>query len=478
MEYFELIWSESKLIVIGPPLDKLTRALEYREKMLVWDQASRKRVVRSQKCSVYTILQESKSIRILETFQGLLDRCVDVIKKEGYTYRVNDKRKPFPEPILERAGGFRFNQEEVFKDILSKNRSGNLKAITRWGKSVIATNLINVYPGVKTVLLAPGIDLLEQHLKAVKKHCPDREVTGLFTGQKTKNQSEDVTVCSFDSMDKLDFEKTKLVIVDEPHAAVTESRAPQLARFANARIIGTGATTEGRWSGNDILIEGLIGPVLREVTYSDAVKLGAICPIKVFMVKVPFEPFKVSRRDTAYKKLVWENKNFAELVGNICNKVIPKYWQTLIFINNEKQARLFNDNIDESEIAMDKLMKNKTERKQMFDDLESGTVNRCVCSNIYSTGVTIDGIRAVVNCDGGGAGILSVQKPGRLAEIKPGKKYGYMIDFIFEDLGESDGNPAWKMIVNDSWSRYKAYLKKGYELEIVDDYERIKEKLE
>jgi superfamily II DNA/RNA helicase len=108
----------------------------------------------------------------------------------------------------------------------------------------------------------------------------------------------------------------------------------------------------------------------------------------------------------------------------------------------------------------------------MFERLKNDEVKRCICSNIYSTGVTIDNIRCVINCCGGGGSILSVQKPGRLAEIKPGKRCGYLIDYQLVPTSNS-GSSIDFMLVNDCKARFKVYAEKGYKIDYYDNPEDI-----
>lgn len=476
---YTFLWSNNDLKIIGSPNKKLETALSYTKKSLEYDAATRSRKTKFSRERVYNYspVKDRPGLVQYQTFQGLLDLCRNVLKKQGFTSVVKDCRIPFVQPRLELMHGFRFNQRELLTEALKADRSGTIGAPTRYGKTVLITNCINAFPGVKTAILAPGIDLLPQLKSAVQTYCPNREVKGLFTGSRDKYESDDITICSFDSMHKLDKESFKLVLIDEPHAVVSDSRAPQLVEFSSARILGFGATLEGRWSGNDIMIEGLIGPTIAETTYKECVKMGALCPIHVYMLAVPFTPRGYKRRNHAYDAYVFKNGAFHDIVGEICNNVLPEGWQTLVFINNEAEARLLQPKIAGGVLAMDKLMRNKKERTEIFERLKKDEIKRCICSNIYSTGVTIDNIRAEINCDAGGGGILSVQKPGRLAEIKPGKKEGIMIDFLFTPSSAIDPSSADGMIQRDAFNRLQAYQSKGYDIDICQSLEEMKEKI-
>lgn len=467
-------WSNYDLKIIGPKNEKLEKKLVYIKKELVFNPRTYSRETRRTTVKIFNILSEKNGIVSYQTFQGLIDKVVSLLKKDkSNQVLIQDKRIPFPSPKLENMFGFRFNQKEKTIELLKANRSGILNAPTRYGKSVIMTNIINAFPGVKTVLAAPGVDLLPQLIETIKKYCPGREVSGIFTGSKTQYMSDDITVCSLDSLSKLDKDSVKLLIIDEVHAAVSEARSHQLCQFHNARILGFSATTEGRYSGNDCFIEGIVGPILSKITFQEAVELGALCPIEVKVIKIPFTPLGYKNRNAAYKNYVFQNPKFHEVIANITNNIIPKDFQTLMFIDNENEAKALQPKINDSEIAMDKLFKSKVARTEMFEKLKNNELKRCLCSNIYSTGVTIPDIRCVVNCCGGGGSILSVQKPGRLAEIKPNKKAGYLIDYLLVPTSNV-GSSIDFMIANDCKARIKVYEEKGYKIDYFDNVEDIK----
>lgn len=480
-EHYTLVWSNFDLKIIGPKNQKLENKLSYYKNTLELSKVNFQRYTKREKKSVFNILRfdPSSGNYTYQTMQGLIDLVMKTLKKQGFSYSVKDIRIPLVEPDLSKIGGFRGNQKEMFLKLLSANRSGILKAPTRWGKTVIISNLCDVYHNCRTLILAPGVDLLPQLISDLERFLKvKRPITGIFTGSKYKKEYEgpSITVCSLDSMHKIDKSSYEIVIVDEPHAAVTESRIHHLCAFDKARIFGVGATTEGRWSGNDIMIKGAIGEIIAETTFKQAVDIGMLCPIKVkvFPVKTKFSP--VSQRPYAYKHYVLNNEDFFRTVGYIANNVIPPDWQTLIFIDNEKTAQNLKLYINNSVVAMDKLM-TKDERSQMMADLKDNKIKRCICSNIYSTGVTINEIRCVINCCAGAGNILAIQKPGRLAEVKPGKNFGYMFDYVIETnippkyQSQTLGINA---ISRDAASRLEVYEDKEYIIEIEPDITKIK----
>jgi late competence protein required for DNA uptake (superfamily II DNA/RNA helicase) len=473
--------NDALLEIRGPLHTGLQKLLSYEEKSLEarsdkpWIRQTKKRRVQ-----IYEREEHPEGGYVYTTFQGMFDRVLGVLIETGCSFDLLDRRMSFPKPAFDRMHGMRFSQEPMLRQALSADRSGLIVAVTRYGKTAMIANTINAYPGVKTVVVAPGIDLLPQLEGALRYFCPDRDIKGIYTGSRNTIQGDDITVCSVDSIHKLDKEGTRLILVDEPHAVATGPRSAELASFSCVRMLGFGATVSGRWDGSDVMITGLFGPKLVEKTYLEAVEEGAIAPIHVKFIRIPFKHWQVQQRDAAYRNL-YNSPAYLEALSKVCNQVVPQDWQTLIFISNEKMANSVAEVVDNAKIAMDKLMKNKKERHELFQQLKEGVINRCVCSSIYSTGVTIDGIRVAVNCAVGAAGIMSVQKPGRLAEVKEGKTAGYMIDFLFEcetPKETTEGIPwnrrAWSMVVNDCWARYNAYKEIGYDVEILDSPDNLK----
>lgn len=479
----QIVFDESACVVHNsfPELEAL---LHYRHRSV--DQDTPGRPITSEELCLFNLLDATPGARRLQTFQGLKDLIVACCHQYGYRPIEIDTRQKFPAPAFHRMHGFRFSQQKLVIQALQKNRSGCIAAPTRFGKTTCLINTARAFPGLKTVVTAPGIDLLRQLQTDFERAFPERKISGLYTGSKHKQQSDDLTVVSIDSLDKCDMDGTRLVLIDEPHAAVSESRAPVLARFTRARKLGFGATLTGRFDNADILIQGCIGPVLSEVTYREARDMGAVAPIKVAFLRRKFQPFDAGHRDVAYNKLILQNPDFHAAVAQICRQAIPPNWQTLIFIKSERQALGIHSEIPDGTIVMAKRLTTK-ERHAVTEQVKQDIIKRCICSDVYSQGVTFHEVRALINAGGGGGSISCIQKPGRLAEIRPGKRCGVVVDFLWEpqtelwnqlrslppeealELLPQPNASHWRAVVRDSLARQKVYQEKGYEISYHDD---------
>jgi hypothetical protein len=129
---------------------------------------------------------------------------------------------------------------------------------------------------------------------------------------------------------------------------------------------------------------------------------------------------------------------------------------------------------------MAKRMSNK-EREECDRLMKENIIKRCLCTKIYVQGVTFSDVRVLLNLEAGGNNTSAIQKPGRLAEIRPGKKCGIVIDLLFVPPGEKWGGydrsiNAWINLCKDSEARLTAYREKGYDITVVNNIDQLKDK--
>lgn len=435
------------------------------------------------KAPMYSQVVAGDGMKALSAFQGFWSSLRQHLEDKGHTATVKDTRpKVLPDPNLQQAiVGLRPWQKPWLLKALLTGNSGLIGAPTRFGKSFGMSALCKAFPDATIVVVAPGVSLCKQLYDHFREILPHREVRGVYTGSKHRNQGPQgsITICSMDSLEKMDPDDTDLLIIDEPHAVVSDERLPKLAAFSKTRKYGFGATLTGRFDKKDRLIEGLIGPVLSNVTYREAVAQGAISPLKVIMIKIPFSkdtiPGHRVEREVVYKRLLTHSSRVSDLVKKIVDGVVPQDWQTMAFIQNEKQAEFYMEHAfpPHGTIAMAKRMTAKV-RNSVTERIASGELVRVLASNIYVQGITFPDLKVVINLAGGGANTTAIQKPGRLLQSRPGKNYGVMIDFIFEckDAAlETRQPPPYQGIIGESWARHAAYVDIGYDVIFVDKME-------
>lgn len=418
------------------------------------------------------------------TYPGFAGMLAEVAMRNNILPDVQDRRKcrisaGFPAPKLDAMYGFRFSQESLITEALKKDCSGLIGAPTRYGKTTLMVNTLRAFPDLPAVVVAPGVDLVNQLYEDLtgERGVKGREIRRI-TGQTSRKDPSDegITVCTIDGLKYIDEDHPRLLLADEPHSLVTDTRLSLLNKFTRARRYGYGATLTGRFDGRDRLITGAFGPVLSNKTYKEAVAEGAICQLHVIFLRVELTPTNAWSRNQAYSAALFLNPAMANTVATICKNVVPAEWQTLVFIADENQAELYLSFMEDgTALAMAKRMGPK-QRKELVEHMRANNIKRCLCTNIFVQGVTFSDLLVLINCNAGSKYTSTIQKPGRLAEIRPGKKCGIVIDFMFDipDDLDCNGGDAWTMPYFDSLNRKKVYEKMGYGVHEVNSMQELK----
>lgn len=430
--------------------------------------------------------------------QGVWRELSDHLRKKGYTVLLEDFRQPFPKPDIAAAmRPLRDYQKEWIRKALEQDVSGLIGAVTRFGKTYGMEAICRAYPELQTLIVAPGRTLCKQiYDHFVNAFCPDRgtgrrptrEVCGVFTSgphKKPATRSNGITIISADSLHKADPAKIQLLIADEPHALVTPTRLDALRDFYQARKYGFGATLNGRFDKADAKITAYFGSVLSNVSYLDAVEMGAVSRLKVLFLRVKFSkdtiPGNWNNRDIVMQRLLLKSANTAALIKRVMHEAIPDDFQTMAFIVDENQGNFYLEHAmpAEGNLVMAKLLKPK-DQDRVTSEIAAGVYKRVLASNMYVQGITFPDLQVVVNLAGGGGNTTAIQKPGRLLQRQPGKNYGVLIDLMFEcrdsDM-EHRRNPPYQCIIGECWARQKAYKEIGYEIEYIDTIEELAERV-
>ena len=464
-----VLWDEALTFLVNFPRQFL-KELDFTEKVMEMGEAGKTKFLREE-LNPYSLFQRD-GVDVVVTLQGYWWRACLWAAQNGVKFEFKDFRPPdlIPDPRLDLMFGFRFNQEALTRGALLKGYSGMIEAPTRFGKSTIIRNILRAYPGIPWVVFAPGKSLLRQTVKEMREQMPERQIKLMGGGSCVRYQSTDITVCSMDSAHKLDPASIRGVLVDEPHAIASRRRSSIMPSFPLARKIAVGATLDGRYDGRDKLLEGFFGPRLARVSYREAVTMGAVCQIKVMMIR--FKVDKISGdRQFAFRRYILQNPLLHKLIGACC-QAIPDGDQTLVFIKQEKQGLAVQSVLgNHVPLVMDKVLTDK-ERIALTAKVESNELSLVVCSDIFVQGVTFHELRYLINACGGGPSTSALQRPGRLAEIRPDKRFGVMIDFqpyIDTRTGQRPKSMLGiEALIREAAQRLEVYRKIGYEVDIVE----------
>jgi len=334
-----------------------------------------------------------------------------------------------------------------------------------------------------TVVATPEKEITRKDYNDLVEMFPDRDV-GLIMSGKNK-YSEDIQVCTLDSLHRLTLDEVGLLIVDEVHTAPTEARTNLILSATKALRWGVSATPAGRFDGRDRVTEGLFGPVVYHRTYEQGITDGALVPIKIFWVpagepSIGMDSYdRYSARTAKYRHGIERNENRNKDIVTILRRMPPAL-QTLCIMKHLAQmdhiiaaADFQLDFVHGTERQEDLTRKRldnlapvrKKERIAIYDRFAAGEIRRILSTHIYKQGVNFPQLSVIINAGGGGASIAAAQIPGRESRNIDGKDESYLIDFYhpWDTVTELDGRLKDGPIRKDDLSREKVYTRLGFE---------------
>jgi len=488
-------------ISICPFPETMLAKLHYWKRQLVVNERTHRREFKLQNEMLYTLQTgagpDGAVARTCFTLPGFAKKCKDHLKMSGYEVEVVDRRTPMPPPDMAKAmTGLRdYQLELVYRMLMSGG--GVLSGATGLGKTHVIKALCNAYShealmqrGTPTIVVAvPDKDITQKNFDDLTKLLPDRNVGLIMSGR--NKQSDDIQVITLDSLHKLEAEDVGVLIVDEMHAASSDTRSQELLRFTKARVWGVSATPDGRFDGKDVVAEGIFGPIVATFTYQDGVKAGCLVPVTVYWIDAP-EPnigldnyLRYKTRDQRYKWGVYNNRPLNDMVGRVFAG-IPAELQALGMLQFTKhmeqvlrgcvnagvsplpaQAHAGTDPAEFPSAAFWHVHAiSPKERRDIYERMKSGEIRRAVSTHVYKQGVDFPDLRVVLNLGGGGSEIVSKQVPGRASRKVDGKGAAYIIEFRHHwDTVRSPktGREIAGPVFRDDTARMKIYRELGFE---------------
>ena len=214
-------------------------------------------------------------------------------------------------------------QSEAIEKWEQNGNRGIVQATTGSGKSRVAHAIIVEHlrkpDGVVTVLV-PQVSLLRQWADALD------DILGFKVGRcggGKKDVSEKINVMVINTALKILPLKTynnHLIVADECHRMAAPSFQRVFDNLYN-KSLGLSATPEREDSGLEVLTD-LIGDIVYEYGYEDALEAGVISDFKVCAVQIPLNPSEKTEHDTAHQTIVNLSRKLNARYGSRGNLII------------------------------------------------------------------------------------------------------------------------------------------------------------
>ena len=296
-------------------------------------------------------------------------------------------------------------------DYLSKalqERRMIVKSSTGSGKSVILAAIISALRSVPALILAPNKSIMAQLRVELPKLIPGLDL-GQISGEKKDIQHQCVIGLA-GSLLKLsiqEIQRFKVLLVDEVHTVAAQQAHDVILNQNAPYRFGFSATPTGRSDGKDLVVQGLIGPIVELIDRKTLVSQGYLAHTGVKFHRGAWEGnYHVLEdllvvnnplRNDLIKKIVDNSKASSVLIlvrridhGEILQKM---FGSKSIFISGE----------DGSDI-----------REEVRQGVKNGKYKILIASKIFSAGIDLPNLELGVYVAAGKSTIETTQAAGRV----------------------------------------------------------------
>lgn len=410
---------------------------------------------------------------------GLLERTKNWLKINQIDYSLIDNRSE-----IKKANSLdifnRLNELEMpprdyqlrASEIVDRSNVGIIRAATGAGKTLIAA-LIAAKLNKPTIIYVIGLDLLNQFHELFSKVF-DEEIgyigNGICNIQRiniasvwTIGKALDIQLDDLTFDDEIDEEKfqesnkykiisllkeTKVHLLDECHVA-TATTIRSIHKVIEPEYLYGLSGTPFREDNSDMLVEGILGPKLIDISASELIAKGVLAQPIIKFIEVPKE--KISGPyQTIYKNFIIENHARNGLILENTSKLIEKGYKILVLFKNIKHGKILANIFKDNNIKFKMLSGNDSleKRDEVKKAIYAGEIDVILASTIFDIGVDIKCLSALILAGGGKSYVKALQRIGRVIRSYPGKKFAAIIDF-YDDI---------KYLKTHSVDRCKIYM--------------------
>lgn len=347
---------------------------------------------------------------------------------------------------------------DLRRTLSPRRRRVILQLPTGAGKTRIAAEITRLLTAKShgqghALFLAPRRELVTQAAARIERHGV---TPGIIMAGESSDPERTVQVASFDTLharairsSRIELPPADLVIVDECHLALAESRKQILAGYPTAWVIGLTATpARGDGRGLGEIFDAIVrGPSIKEL-----VAAGHLVPLRYFAPSKPdLERMKFDRDGDYQAKELGHRMNSPALIGDIVVqwKRIAQGRSTVVYCVDRRHAENVLHAFLKAGVKAEELDATTPdkERKQILQRVNDGTTTVLVNIFIMSYGIDIPRLACAVLARPTRNITLYLQTLGRVMRTLDGKKDAIVIDHAgaIADNGFADEDIPWSL---------------------------------
>jgi superfamily II DNA or RNA helicase len=373
-----------------------------------------------------------------------------------------------------RGGVLRARQKITIQKVrsfleLGKKR-GKIVMSTGIGKTVLFTKIIEAL-NIETIVLAPTKTIINQTEEKMEEFASDLDVGKIYTS--VKNYGKQVSITTIQSLQigmangKINYQKDKLLIVDEAHMFLSPSYKAMIDSFELAGGIVLEFTATPKYSET----KQVTSETIDELSVKEAIEENLLASLACILAKTKVDLSKVSINNGEYNVEEFENELKKAGLIKACIEMHKQGFKgknAVVFVGSVAMARDVQKEFDkEFGINFAKCYTGEeTEREQakiksQYDNVDTNT-EILAGVDLLTTG--FDSQRATVcyNLIPTKSLPRATQRDGRVlrVDISNADKHAYVVDFIYEDDRKNGkGNITFAEVVGQSVVLSKVKIK-------------------
>jgi superfamily II DNA or RNA helicase len=248
------------------------------------------------------------------------------------------------------------------------------------------------------------------------------DITPGFLGDGIRDIKQQITFATRQSFTKNIAELAHLydiVVIDEVHHIRSyDSEYGEILKniFAPVRI-GLTATLPRKDKEAMLAIEGLLGPVLEEVTVKEGQELGVMADVKIRFLKVPMSHAvkEIRKYSEVYQIGVVERTAQHEVIAQTAKEHTEKGDSVLILVTRIHHGENIQSACFDKEVRA-YFAKGATEsavRMEIKEALDKKDIHCVIATTIFKEGINIPELNVIINAVGGKSDISTTQAIGR-----------------------------------------------------------------
>jgi superfamily II DNA or RNA helicase len=206
-----------------------------------------------------------------------------------------------------------------------------------------------------------------------------------------------------------------------------------------------------------LVLEGLVGEVVDEMTFKEATDLGILAVPKIKLIKVePYSQYDVTKYSDIYEEAIVNNRPRNRQILMAIKELNKEGLSTVTYVQRKDHiAKLMEMskypaiNVDLHSVQGDV---DGDERVILKQDLHEKKIMNVVATVVWREGVNIKSLNAIIIAGGGKNEKDLIQACGRGARIDEGKNEFVIVDFVDEA----------RYLSNHFCARLGVYIKKGW----------------